>query len=170
MHADQLLVEDHDRIRGLLQQLRTPGLGVGDRRRLLNALIDELVVHVHLEDELFYPAVRAVSPMVAVALAEHRQIDDHLAATLRADPASARFDEEMAALAASIEGHAREEDREMFPQSHALGDAALEALGARMKARQDQLQRSKLVQLHIAAKRALLRRTGGRRKVTGASS
>jgi len=34
---------------------------------LLNALIDELVVHVHLEDELFYPAVRAVSPMVAVA-------------------------------------------------------------------------------------------------------
>ena len=97
---------------------------------MLNALIDELVVHVHLEDELFYPAVRAVSPMVAVALAEHRQIDDHLAATLQTDPTGARFDDEMAALAASIEGHAGEEEREMFPQSHTLGDVALEALGA----------------------------------------
>lgn len=164
MHADRLLIEDHDRIRGLLARLKAPRVEVADRRRLLNALIDELVVHVHLEDELFYPAVRAVSPMVAVALAEHRQIDDHLAATLRTDPASARFDEEMAALAASIEGHAGEEDSEMFSQSHALGDAALEALGARMKERQDQLRRSKLARLHIATKHTVLRHTGGQRR------
>lgn len=159
MHADKLLIEDHDRIRGLLKQLDDSGSDPRQRRRLLNALGDELVVHVHIEDELFYPAVRAVSPLVAIALAEHRQIDDHMAATLRTDPASLRFAEEMGALHAAIGGHAGEEEDEMFPQSQALGNVELERLGKEMRDRQERLRRSKLLRLRVGIKRGILRHT-----------
>lgn len=86
-------------------------------------------------------------------------IDDHLARTLRTDPASPRFAAELAALTAAIEGHAGEEEREMFPQSHALGDERLDLLGEKMIARQQQLRRSKLTRLGITIKREILRRT-----------
>jgi hypothetical protein len=46
----------------------------------------------------------------------------------------------------------------MFPQSHALGEAALESLGTQMEARKKQLERSRFTQLLRSAKREVLRR------------
>jgi len=45
----------------------------------------------------------------------------------------------------------------MFPQSHALGEAALESLGNRMQTRQRQLRHSTFTQLLRSAKREVLR-------------
>ncbi|MDQ2908540.1 MAG: hypothetical protein M3R44_04230 [Candidatus Eremiobacteraeota bacterium] len=46
----------------------------------------------------------------------------------------------------------------MFPECHALGDGALEKLGAQLQRRMDQLRRSKLAQVLIVLKRETLRR------------
>lgn len=160
MHADRLLMEDHDRLRALLAQLKATTDGCTQQRwLLLNALVGELSVHVRLEDELFYPAVRAVSPLVAIALSEHRQIDDRLAALLRTNPADPHFTTQLGALAAQLDQHAGEEERDMFPQAQALGDAELEALGQRMRTRQGQLRSSPFARLLVAVKREILRRT-----------
>jgi hypothetical protein len=60
-------------------------------------------------------------------------------------------------LKETLDHHAGEEERVMFPQSHALGEEALEELGIKMKARQEHLRHSTVTQLLRAAKREVLR-------------
>ncbi len=158
MKADQVLIAHHEVLRGLLTRLAATTDAQGRRRRrLLDELVAELGVHVRIEDELFYPAVAQVTPLLAISQAEHRTIDDQLAVVLRTDTAGPEFLTEVTMLAATLEHHAGEEEREMFPQSHALGEAALESLGARMQARQTKLRHSPITQLLRSAKREVLR-------------
>lgn len=95
---------------------------------MLDSLVSEFRVHVKIEDELSYPAVRDVTPLFAISQAEHRQIDDQLAVVLRTDTGGPDFLTELNMLIATLEHHAGEEERVMIPQSHALGEAALESL------------------------------------------
>lgn len=159
MRADAVLVEHHGVLRDLLRQLEgTTDDEVERRRQLRAAFADEVSIHAQIEDEVFYPVVREVSPLVPVAHAEHRQIDDQVATLLRTDPAGGDFLVEVRMLAATLEHHASEEEREMFPQSHALGEARLEELGRRLRARQDELRRSRLTQARLRLKRETLTR------------
>ena len=111
MHGDQLLIDDHNVLRHLLSQLERHDVTVTERRSYLKTLVEEIAVHTQIEDELFYPAVFQVSPLVAVSHAEHRQIDDQLAAVVRTDLDSAAFDVEVAGLKAVLDHHAGEEER-----------------------------------------------------------
>jgi iron-sulfur cluster repair protein YtfE (RIC family) len=159
MRADEVLIAHHEMLRSLLAELEGTTRDEPERRRdLLDTLTSELGIHTQIEDELFYPAVKAVSRLVWIAHAEHRQIDDQLATILRTHPGGDRFADELRVLRAGIEHHAAEEEREMFPESHALGDAELEALGKRLAARQQQLRRSRLAQFRLRVKRETLRR------------
>ena len=159
MKADQVLIEHHDVLRGLLTQLEETTDEQGkERKKLLDDLVSELGVHVRIEDELFYPAVEKVTPLLAISQAEHRAIDDQLAVVLRTDTGGPDFATEVKMLAATLHHHAGEEERLMFPQSHALGEAALEALGAQMEQRKRQLENSPLTQTLRKAKREVLRR------------
>jgi len=157
--ADALLIEDHQVLRSLLAQLQeSTSNQVQQRQELLDRLLFELDVHVHIEDELFYPAVREVSPLFGIAHAEHRQIDDQMAVLFRTDPAGNDLQVEARMLAETVEHHAGEEEQEMFPQSHALGEAALEALGQQMADRQQHLKSSAVTKLRLQVKRETLRR------------
>ena len=119
MKADQVLIAHHEVLRGLLTRLAATTDAQGRRRRRLrDELVAELGVHVRIEDELFYPAVAQVTPLLAISQAEHRTIDDQLAVVLRTDTAGPEFLTEVTMLAATLEHHAGEEEREMFPQSH----------------------------------------------------
>ena len=92
MNADDVLIEDHNRLRGLLSQLKSTTTDDSERRReLLDQLVAVLTVHVQIEDELFYPAIAEVSTLLGQSHAQHRQIDDQLAVVLRTDPASKDF-------------------------------------------------------------------------------
>jgi iron-sulfur cluster repair protein YtfE (RIC family) len=158
MKADQVLIEHHDVLRGLLKKLgATTDEQGATRRELLDELVRELGVHVRIEDELFYPAVQEVTPLLAISQAEHRAIDDQLAVVLRTDTAGPDFLVELEMLKETLDHHAGEEERVMFPQSHALGEEALEELGIKMKARQEHLRHSAVTQLLRAAKREVLR-------------
>ncbi len=160
MKADGLLIEDHEVIRGLLHELqRSRPDQAAHRSQLLDELLTVLDVHVQIENDLFYPAVRDVSPLFAVAHAEHRQIDDQLAVVFRTDPRGTEFGVEVAMLAATVEHHASEEEKEMFAHAQALGDTALEALGHRMQLRRQHLRHSAVVRTRLKIKRAVLRRS-----------
>jgi hemerythrin-like domain-containing protein len=159
MKGDDLLVAHHQVLRSLLHQLEGTDPSEPDvRRRLLDSFTTEISIHAQIEDQIFYPAVRDVSPLVGVAHAEHRQIEDQLAVLLRTDVGSEDFADEVRVLRATLEHHAGEEETQMFPQSHALGDAALEELGMRMASRQEHLRRSALTRLRVHVKRETLRR------------
>jgi len=159
MKADQVLIEHHDVLRGLLTQLEETTDEQGkERKKLLDDLVSELGVHVRIEDELFYPAVEKVTPLLAISQSEHRAIDDQLAVVLRTDTGGPDFATEVTMLAATLHHHAGEEERLMFPQSHALGEEALEALGTQMEQRKRQLENSTVTQTLRKAKREVLRR------------
>jgi len=159
MKADQVLIEHHDVLRGLLTQLEETTDEQGkERKKLLDDLVSELGVHVRIEDELFYPAVEKVTPLLAISQAEHRAIDDQLAVVLRTETGGPDFATEVKMLAATLHHHAGEEERLMFPQSHALGEEALEALGTQMEQRKRQLENSTVTQTLRKAKREVLRR------------
>ncbi len=159
MKADQVLIEHHDVLRGLLTQLEETTDEQGkERKKLLDDLVSELGVHVRIEDELFYPAVEKVTQLLAISQAEHRAIDDQLAVVLRTDTGGPAFATEVKMLAATLHHHAGEEERLMFPQSHALGEEALEALGTQMEQRKRQLENSTVTQTLRKAKREVLRR------------
>ena len=159
MKADQVLIEHHDVLRGLLTQLEDTTDEQGtERKKLLDNLVSELGVHVQIEDELFYPAVEKVTSLLAISQAEHRAIDDQLAVVLRTDTDGPDFATEVKMLAATLHHHAGEEERLMFPRSHALGEEALEALGTRMEERKKQLENSTVTRNLRKAKREMLRR------------
>lgn len=158
MLADAVLIAHHEVLRGLLREMEhTAASDPGERRRILNSLVNELLIHTQIEEHIFYPAVRKITGLVDIAFAEHRHLDDQLAVLLRTDPASERFGEEFEGLKSGVEQHAGEEERDMFPECRALPSAELEDLGARMQALQERLRSSKVAQSRIALQRELLR-------------
>jgi len=159
MNADDVLIEDHNRLRGLLSQLKATTTDDSERRReLLDQLVAVLTVHVQIEDELFYPAIAEVSTLLGQSHAQHRQIDDQLAVVLRTDPASEGFAVELDMLTSTLDHHAGEEEDLMFFQAQALGTARLAALGDRMVRRRRELRDSRLNAIRIRVKRETVRR------------
>jgi len=158
VRADQVLVAHHDVLRGLLRALaETTAADVPQRRRLRAQFLRELEIHAQIEDELFYPAVAEVSPLLSVAHAEHRQIDDQLATVMRTAPDDPEFLTEVRMLESTLHHHMSEEEQRMFPQSRALGDDHLEDLGRRLQERQHELTRSGAMRFIVRLKRATLR-------------
>ena len=115
-------------------------------------------MHMHIEDTLYYPAVNTVSPLVAVAHAEHRAVSDQLATALRTKVSSDDFPIEWGAFTTTLHHHAAEEERDMFPHARHLGDAQLDALGAAMTSLLERRRRSRRTQLRVRVKSAVLRR------------
>ena len=158
MKADEVLIAHHDVLRGLLRQLaETTGDQTAERRRLRDDLLRELEVHTQIEDELFYPAVRDVSPLLSVAHAEHRQIDDQLATVMRTSLDDPEFLTEVRMLESTLRHHTFEEEQRMFPQAHALGEERMEELGRQLQERQDELGRSGAMRLIVRLKRMTLK-------------
>ncbi|MCZ2810174.1 MULTISPECIES: hemerythrin domain-containing protein [unclassified Modestobacter] len=158
MKADEVLIAHHDVLRGLLRQLaETTGDQTAERRRLRDDLLRELEVHTQIEDELFYPAVRDVSPLLSVAHAEHRQIDDQLATVMRTSLDDPEFVTEVRMLESTLRHHTFEEEQRMFPQAHALGEERMEELGRQLQERQDELGRSGAMRLIVRLKRMTLK-------------
>jgi iron-sulfur cluster repair protein YtfE (RIC family) len=154
--ADEVLIAHHDVLRGLLREL-AEATQADVRGRLRDDLLRELEIHTQIEDELFYPAVRDVSPLLSVAHAEHRQIDDQLATVMRMDVEDPEFGTEVRMLEKTLRHHTMEEEQRMFPQSHALGEERLEEIGGQLRARQRELAESGGMRLIIRLKRATLR-------------
>jgi hemerythrin superfamily protein len=158
MKADEVLVAHHDVLRGLLRDLaETTDAETGRRERLRDEFLREIEIHAQIEDELFYPAVRDVSPLLSLAHAEHRQIDDQVATLMRTPVDDPEFRTEVRMLEKTVRHHTMEEEQRMFPQSHALGEERLERLGAELQHRQQELARSGGMRLIIRLKRAVLR-------------
>jgi nitrite reductase/ring-hydroxylating ferredoxin subunit/uncharacterized membrane protein len=132
--ADEVLIEHHQLLRRLFERIAATPPGDPQRRDLLRTLAAELEVHEYIEDHLFYPAVRPVSEDVPIAHAEHRQLSDLLAMTLKLDTATPEFEAHLRALHAAVDHHAGSEERSMFVHARRLGEARLRELGGALEA------------------------------------
>ncbi|WP_432866204.1 hemerythrin domain-containing protein [Microbispora rosea] len=160
--ATRVLVEHHEVLRDLMRKLtETPRSEPGRRRALADELFDELWMHERIEEEIFYPAVRDITPAIAAAWSEHRQLSDQLAALTCAGPHTERFDRELGVLRDVLRSHAHlDEEQHMFPEIERFADEELLVdLGDRLQARLRRLRSSRRVRMLLRLQRALLRRT-----------
>ena len=140
MDAITLLTTDHEKVKKLLSELEsTTERGVKTRTELFATIKGELTVHEIVEEEIFYPELKAhpkAKDIVLEGYEEHHVVDE-IMAELESTPVD---DETWGAKAAvmkeNLEHHIEEEEGEMFKTARSVFDRAeLEDLGRRMEAR-----------------------------------
>lgn len=158
MNAIELLKADHDKVRGLFEQLtNTTKRAEKTRTELLEKIRLELDVHTQVEEEIFYPAFKEAvgeskdEAMVFEALEEHRAAGELvLPDLLETDVTSDRFTGRAKVLKELVEHHAQEEEKEMFKVARErLSREQLEELGTQMAARKQQLMEMGAEQIEL---------------------
>lgn len=134
MKATTLLEQQHRKVRSLFKKLES---GRSDAGPLLTELANDLIAHMVIEHEIFYPAVEALDrDLISEAFEEHALGEIALKRLLQTDPEDENFAARVTAAKELIEHHVEEEEKELFPKvEKKLGDERLEELGKQMKAR-----------------------------------
>ncbi len=141
--AIALLEADHKEVKALFEKFE----GLSDRSKvgkktLADQICDALTVHTQIEEEIFYPAVRAAikdDDIMDEALVEHAGAKDLIAQIAAIDPGDELYDAKVKVLSEQIDHHVEEEEGEMFPKARKSG-LDLVALGEQMEARKAELQ------------------------------
>ncbi len=138
MRATDLLRKQHRELETLLKEVLHEA-SVRERRALLHEVAARLEVHARIEEEIFYPALRAevggrkTELMVLEAYEEHHVVDLVLRDLVRAEPTTPQFDAKLSVFKELIEHHIEEEEHEMFPTAERkLGARRLSELGLAM--------------------------------------
>ena len=158
--ADEVLFEHHELLRRMFRKIENMAPDDPQRRDLMRTLASELEIHEHIEDEIFYPAVRPVSEDVSVAYAEHQQLADLLAATLKLSTFSPDFEEYIRALHKAVDHHASSEEQSMFIEAQRLGDRRLRELGHALEAMLEEQRTSRFQRAFRDLKISLLAEAG----------
>lgn len=146
MNAITLLKTDHDKVKRLLTELdSTTERALKTRAELFATIKGELTVHEAIEEEIFYPELKAhpkAKDLVLEAYEEHHVVNE-IMAELESTPVD---DETWGAKATvmkeNLEHHIEEEEGEMFTAARSVfGRAELDDLGQRMAARKAQAKR-----------------------------
>lgn len=134
MKATTLLEQQHRKVKALFKKLES---GRSEPEPLLQELANDLIAHMVIEHELFYPAVQAIDrSLVAESFEEHSLAEIALKRLLATDPADESFKARVVATKELIEHHVEEEEEELFPKvEKKLGEEKLEVLGKQMKVR-----------------------------------
>lgn len=140
MKATTLLKNQHKEVAALFKQLQGTE-DADERRELMETISEKLRVHMMIEEQIFYPAVRdgvdtkkVREEMVPEAYEEHHVVKLVLEELPEVDPEDERFEAKMTVLEELIDHHVEEEEKEMFKAADKLGAAELEALGGQMEA------------------------------------
>jgi len=136
-----LLVHDHRKMEAMLAKLAEED--VARRAPLLDDIASALAAHVALEEEHFYPAVRArrTEDILLESLEEHLSLKRVMSDLLRLPVADDRWEAKMHVLKEQAEHHHKEEEEHLFPKVKKLfDDAQLNELGASMERAMTALQ------------------------------
>jgi hemerythrin superfamily protein len=146
--AVAMLKSDHAKVKGLFRQFSEAGeQAFKTKERLAEQIFQELEVHSKLEEQVFYPAVRAdgdpeAGELVDEGLEEHHVVDLLIAELKGMSAEDERYDAKMTVLCENVEHHIEEEEKEMLPDAQRkLGDRT-EALGRQMAELKERLIRS----------------------------
>ena len=142
MDAITLLKTDHDKVKKLLTELEsTTERGVKTRSELFSTIKAELTVHEIIEEEIFYPELKAhpkAQDIVLEGYEEHHVVDLLMGELESLDVSDETWGAKAMVMKENIEHHIEEEEGEMFTQARRVFDKEeLENLGERMAARKE---------------------------------
>ena len=116
-----------------------------EKSELVEMICGELVVHAQIEEEIFYPALRAagdekLQELLDEAEVEHSGAKNLIAQLEDATPEEPLYDAKVTVLGEQIKHHVKEEEGEMFPMAKKSKNLDLDALGEQMRKRTDVLK------------------------------
>ena len=109
---------------------------------LAHEICQELKAHAQVEEEIFYPALRAVlkdTGILAEAEVEHAGAKDLIAQIESMTEADEMFDAKVKVLGEYIDHHVKEERNEIFPKARAVRKLDLVSMRDQIEARKEEL-------------------------------
>lgn len=143
-----LLLEDHRRLQKLFKDFRNAH---EEDDETLSELVEtacmEVQIHAILEEELFYPAVRAHladgdeahQGFLNEAEVEHESVDELVAKLQELGPDDPMYAAYFNVLAEYVKNHIRKEEKDLFPVARKMQELDLQQLAEDMRLRREQL-------------------------------
>lgn len=142
--AIAMLTADHKKVKSIFkkfERLQKQDGGDAEKADLVQQACMELTVHAQLEEEIFYPAVRAATrddDLMDEAQVEHMSAKDFIGQLQLMRPGSELYDAKFTVLGEYVNHHVEEEEGEMFRKAkRAKVDMA--SLGEQMSERKQAL-------------------------------
>jgi len=138
--ATAMLRADHKLVSELFEQYeksRSPA----KKKELVTQICKELTVHAQVEEEIFYPAVKAAlkdHELIPEASVEHATLKDLIAQVEGLEPDGEMFDAKIKVMSEYVKHHVKEEQNEIFPKARAT-KLDMTELGAQISARKQEL-------------------------------
>lgn len=143
-HAIALLEADHRRVLDLFQQYQAQDGHAEEQEQLLHQLCREAEVHIQLEEEIFYPAVRGRAgqegkDLVATQHQEHNIMRDLIKRLGEVDAQDEAYGRTVQELRALFSHHVRREEEQLLTLAKALLRDELDNMGQSLRVRRSQL-------------------------------
>jgi hemerythrin superfamily protein len=138
--AIAMLKADHKKVSGLFEAFDATRSSQ-KKKALVAQICQELTVHAQLEEEIFYPAVKAAlkdKELVPEATVEHATVKDLISQVKDVEPSGEDYDAKVTVMSEYIKHHVKEEQNEMFPKAQKT-KLDMVALRDRMAARKAEL-------------------------------
>ena len=116
---------------------------MGKRMEIARQICQELTLHTQIEEEIFYPQVRAAvkeTDLLAEALVEHATAKELIAQIEDAQEVDEAFDAKVKVLSEYIDHHVKEERTQMFPKARAARGLDLIAIRRQLESRKEELK------------------------------
>lgn len=123
LDAIKVLTQDHREVKLLFQEyeeLVEQEADAEERQSLALHICALLSVHAQIEEEIFYPVVKAAikeTDLIHEATVEHASAKDLIAQIESAETPDELFDAKVKVLGEYVEHHVKEEESEMFPKA-----------------------------------------------------
>ena len=138
--AIAMLKADHKKVSDLFAEFES-ARAASTKKKLVSAICIELSVHAQVEEEVFYPAVKAAlkdKELIPEAVVEQATMKHLIGQIEGVDPDGEMYDAKVKVLCEYVKHHVKEEHKEMFPKA-AKTRLDMMALGAEMAARKNVL-------------------------------
>jgi hemerythrin superfamily protein len=138
--AIKLLKADHKEVKTWFQQYEKLE-DDAEKQQMADQICTALTVHAQIEEEIFYPALRAAiddDDLLDEAEVEHASAKQLIAEIQKMKAGDRLFDAKVTVLGEYINHHVEEEESEMFPESRD-SDVDLKALGVQLAERKAEL-------------------------------
>ena len=139
--ATALLKADHKLVSQLFAEYEKTR-STAKKQTLVARICMELGIHAKVEEEIFYPAVKAAlkdKEMVPEAIVEHASLKELMAQVEGKEPDGEMFDAKIKVMSEYVKHHVREEQTEMFPKAKKATRLDMTVLGARLAQRKAEL-------------------------------
>jgi hemerythrin-like domain-containing protein len=138
-----MLKEDHAKVKKAFKEFEKMDRSDTETcQQLVKTVCAELKVHTTLEEEIFYPAVRAAiddEDIMNEAAVEHETAKMLIEQLENSGPDDPTYFACFTVLGEYVMHHVKEEEGEMFPQAKKAKDLDLEALGEEVRKRKEEL-------------------------------